>query len=320
MKMPSLADAARIAVEKCLGMKPGETCLVITDGPCRTVGVALWEAARGVRAETLLLEILPRQRNGQEPPPGVAEFMKCMNVVLCPTSMSLTHTRARREASEAGARIATLPGVTEDMMRRTLNADYEGIARRSRQLADVLTAASEAKLTTPAGTDLHFNLEGREAHADTGIVHKPGESTNLPAGEAYLAPLEGHATGTLVVDGAMAGVGVIRGESIRITVRDGYAVEFSGGDSARRLEALIEPLGKPARNIAELGIGTNDKATLTGNVLEDEKAIGTVHVALGDNHSMGGTVKVESHLDGILLSPTLLIDGKVVMKDGRIMV
>ncbi len=318
--MASLNDAAKIAVENCLGLKPDELCLVITDEPCRSVGIALWEGARRIGSEAVFLEIIPRQRNGQEPPPGLAEFMKRFHVVFCPTSKSLTHTEARRDACEAGARIATLPGVTEDMMKRTLNADYEGIAERSLRLADLLTAGSEARLTTPAGTDLHFVLEGREAHADTGIVHEPGQSTNLPAGEAYMAPLEGKTQGTLVVDGAMAGVGIIEGETIRITVRDGYGVECSGGAAAGRLEALIDPLGRPAWNVAELGIGTNEKAILTGNVLEDEKAIGTVHVAIGDNYSMGGTVSVESHLDGILLRPTLLVDGKAVMEDGQIVV
>ncbi len=318
MSMSSLTEAARIAVGKCMGLKSGESCLVITDEPCRSVGTALWEAARAAGSEAMLLEILPRQRNGQEPPVGVAELMKRFDVVFCPTSKSLTHTQARKAASETGARIATLPGVTEDMMARTLNADYEKIADLSRRLAGILSAGSKAHLTTPAGTDLDFVLEGREAHADTGICHKAGQSTNLPAGEAYLAPLEGKTQGTLVVDGAMAGVGVIQGESIRILIRDGYAVEFSGGEAARRLEALIDPLGRAARNVAELGIGTNEKAILTGNVLEDEKAIGTVHVAIGDNQSMGGTVSVESHLDGILLRPTLLVDGKAVMEDGRI--
>ncbi|MCK4547547.1 MAG: aminopeptidase [Candidatus Eisenbacteria sp.] len=318
--MPSLEDAAGIAVEKCMGLKSGETCLVITDEPCREVGYALWEAARWLRSEATLLEIIPRDRNGQEPPPGVAEFMRTFDVILCPTSMSLTHTQARKNACNSGARIATLPGVTVDMMERTLNADYDGIRRRSEKMAGILTAGSEAHLTTPGGTDLRFLIRGREGYADTGIVHKRGESTNLPAGEAYLAPLEGETEGTLVIDGAMAGVGVIRSEPIRVTVKEGYAVELAGGEAARKLEELIKPLGKPARNIAELGIGANEKAILTGNILEDEKVIGTVHVAIGDNKSMGGTVSVESHLDGILLKPTLLIDGNAVMRDGEIVV
>jgi leucyl aminopeptidase (aminopeptidase T) len=315
-----LEDAARIAVEKCMGLKSGETCLVITDEPCREVGYALWEAARWVRAEAMLLEIIPRERNGEEPPVGVAEFMKGFRVILCPTSKSLTHTQARKNACDSGARVATLPGVTADMMGRTLNADYDGIRERSERLAKILTSGSEAHLTTPAGTDLRFALKGRPGFADTGIVHKPGESSNLPAGEAYMAPLEGETEGTLVIDGAMAGVGVIQGEAIRMAVKGGYAVEFSGGEAARQLEEMIKPLGKPARNIAELGIGTNEKAILTGKILEDEKAIGTVHVAIGDNQSMGGTVSVESHLDGILLRPTLLIDGNAVMREGEIVV
>ena len=318
--MASLAEAARIAVEECMGLTRGETCLVVTDEPCRTVGRALWEAARAVGSEALLLQIVPRTRNGEEPPPAVADLMKTSSVVLCPTSKSLTHTRARREACDAGARIATLPGITEEMMGRALNADYAAIAERSRKLAHILSEGRRATLTTPAGTDLCFALHGRRAYADTGIVHRPGESSNLPAGEAYIAPIEGKTEGTLVVDGAMAGVGVIEDEVIEITVRGGLAVGFSGGAAAENLASLVEPLGDAALNIAELGIGTNDRAAVSGNVLEDEKAIGTVHVAIGDNRSMGGTVSVESHLDGILLRPTLLVDGRAVMSDGEIVV
>lgn len=80
----------------------------------------------------------------------------------------------------------------------------------------------------------------------------------------------------------------------------------------------MEPHGSLAFNVAELGIGTNDRARITGNVLEDEKAIGTAHIAFGDNKSMGGTVRVASHLDGVILSPTVLIDGKPVLEGGEL--
>ncbi len=313
--MEDLMNSAKIAVHNCMGVKKGENVLIITDEPLRKIGQVLWKAAKEIAGEAMLLEIISRTSNGEEPPPMVADFMKRFDVVLIPTSRSMTHTKARRDACEAGARVATLPGITEDSMKRTLSADYNKISERSLKLIKILSGKKEARVKTPSGTDITMKIEGRTWEPDTGLYHKPGEFGNLPAGEVYIAPLEGTANGVIIVDGAMAGVGVIK-KSIKLLVKDGFVTEISGDKSAKDLEKAIEPFGKPARNIAELGIGTNDKARIIGNVLEDEKVMGTVHMAIGDNKSMGGQVSVQSHLDGILLKPTLEIDGQVIMKDG----
>jgi leucyl aminopeptidase (aminopeptidase T) len=318
--MDKLKDAAMIALRDCMAVKKAETVLIITDEPKRKIGYVLWETACELGAEAMLVEIIPRRTNGEEPPAAIAEMMKYVDVILAPTSKSLSHTDARRNASQAGARIATLPGITEEMMVRCLNADYKKIAQRSIKLAAILTEGKTACVMTPAGTNITMSIEGRIADPDTGFVHKPGDFCNLPAGEAYLAPVEGTANGIIVVDGAMAGVGMIKDKPIRMLVKDGYAVEISGGGEAVRLQELIEPFGQPARNIAELGIGTNNKAILTGIILEDEKVMGTVHIAIGDNVSFGGKVHVPSHLDGLLKQPTLQIDGQVIMRDGQLLV
>jgi leucyl aminopeptidase (aminopeptidase T) len=311
--MNELLKAAQTAISNCLAVKKGESVLVITDHPLRKIGYAFWEAAREVASEAMLLEILPRSSNGEEPPDAVAKFMKDFDVLIIPTSKSMSHTKARRDACEAGARCVTLPGIIEDTMIRTLNADYNEIGQRSVKMADMVNQGKTAKVTTPAGTDITMKIEGRECHADTGIVHKPGDFSNLPAGEAYIAPVEGSANGVIVVDGAM--VGKVK-KPIKIVVKDGLATEIIGDQAAKELEKMIEPFGEAGRNVAELGIGTNHKAMIVGSVLEDEKVMGTVHMALGDNKSMGGNVSVQSHLDGILLKPTLWIDDKIIMQDG----
>ncbi|MGE5588453.1 MAG: aminopeptidase [Clostridia bacterium] len=298
-----------------MGVSSGESVLVITDEKLREIGFALWDAARSLGAEAMLLEMMPRARNGEEPPAPVAAIMKAADVVLAPTSKSLSHTAARREACAAGARIATLPGITREAMVRTLSADYTCIAEVSRKIAGILTSGKTARVLSPSGTDLVLSLEGREGHPDTGIYRLAGDFGNLPAGEAYIAPVEGSAAGVVVVDGAMAGVGVLE-ERITMEVEGGYVTEISGGQGAKALEEAIARLGKPARNIAELGVGTNDRAVITGKVLEDEKVLGTVHIAIGNNVSFGGTVDVPSHLDGIILKPTLLVDGVAVIEDG----
>ena len=315
--MEELSNSAKIAVHNCMGVKKGENVLIITDEPLRKIGQVLWKAAKEIAGEAMLLEIISRTSNGEEPPPMVAEFMKRFDVILIPTSRSMTHTQARRDACKAGARVATMPGITEDSMKRTLSADYNKIAERSLKLIKLLSGTKVATVKTPAGTDITLSIDGRTWEPDTGLYHKPGEFGNLPAGEVYIAPLEGTANGVIIVDGAMAGVGVVK-KPIKLAVKDGFVTKISGDKSAKDLEKIIEPFGKPARNIAELGIGTNDRAKIIGNVLEDEKVMGTVHMAIGDNKSMGGNVSVQSHLDGILLKPTLEIDGQVIMKDGML--
>lgn len=313
--MDLLKKAARNAVKHCLAIKPKEKVLVITDEPLRKIGYYFFEAAREAGAEVVLTEILPRARNGEEPPSPVAELMKLFEVLIIPTSKSLSHTQARREACQQGARCATLPGILADTMKRTLNADYSKIAERSNRVAQAMQGGRVIHLRTKSGTDITFSMEGRNPHPDTGVVHNPGDFSNLPAGEAYLAPVEGTAQGVMVIDGAMAGIGKVN-KPIKMRVKDGFVVEISGGAEAKILQKLLEPVGQLAYNVAELGIGTNDKAKIIGSVLEDEKVLGTVHMAIGDNMSMGGTVSVPSHLDGIMTRPTLEVDGKVIMKEG----
>ncbi len=310
-----LRQASRVALTQCMGASSGESVLVITDERLREIAYALWEEARGLGAEAMIIEMIERTRNGEEPPPAVASIMKAVDVVLAPTSKSLSHTDARRQASAAGVRIASLPGITRDAMVRTLAADYARIAALSKEVAAILSAGRNARVTSPSGTDLTLSLEGREGHPDTGIYHLPGDFGNLPAGEAYIAPVEGSANGVVVVDASMAGAGVLE-EPIRMKVEAGIVAEVSGGQAAAALECTIAHLGRLARAIGELGVGTNDRAMITGKVLEDEKVLGTVHIAIGNNVGFGGTIDVPSHLDGIVLKPTLVVDDTVVIADG----
>jgi aminopeptidase len=314
----ALLSASVIAVRDCMGTQPGERVLIVTDEPLRAIGYALRQAAVSLSLDVVLVEMLPRKTNGEEPPPEVAELMTRFDVVLCPTSKSLTHTDSRRAASAKGVRVATLPGVTEEIMVRCMNADYHQIAARTYRLCDLLGRTHVVRVTAPGGTDITLPVEGRQPHASSGLFRERGQWGNLPTGEAYLAPLEGQSNGVVVVDGSMASVGVVR-DPIRIVVENGYATTVTGGAEADRLVALFEPHGKDARTVAEFGIGTNDQAILTGVILEDEKVMGTIHIAFGDNKSMGGSVRVASHLDGLVREPSVWFDDDLVMQDGRLL-
>jgi len=320
MKLSKLDKASIIAIRDCMGTHPNESVLIVTDEFKRKIGYSLFQNAKQLGHESVFLEFKSRDMHGQEPPRQIAEMMKLFNVVLCPTAKSLTHTNARRNASALGARIATFPGITEDIMIRGLNADYNRIAALTIKLQKIMNNVNIVRVTSAIGTDITMNISGRKALPSKGLFHKKGESGNLPTGEAYIAPLEGKTNGVFFVDGSMAGIGVVKAKPIRIEVKDGYAVNVSGGNQAKKLDDTLNKFDKLARNIAEFGIGTNYKAKLSGVLLEDEKVMGTIHIALGDNKSMGGLVDVPIHLDGVVKKPTVYFDEKMIMKNGKLLI
>jgi leucyl aminopeptidase (aminopeptidase T) len=313
-----LDRAVRTVLEDCLRIKEGENILVVTDPRRRPIAEALVTRARELGAEAVLVDMAERLTNGTEPPDAVAAAMLACDVLVAPTTKSVSHTEARRSASARGVRAATMPQVTEDMLVRTMSADYSKVRDRSAKLAELLTRSGRVHITSEAGTDVALVIEGREGLADSGDLSAPGAFGNLPAGEGFIAPVEGLTRGRIVFDGSIWPVGLLE-EPLIVDVEDGYAVAMSGS-SAGEFRAILEPHGKEAFAVAELGIGTNESARLTGNVLEDEKILGTVHIAFGDNHSFGGTIRVPSHQDGIVLKPRVTIDDIEVLEDGKLLI
>lgn len=320
MALSKLDKACITAIKVCMGAKKKESILIVTDENKREIGYAMYHNALQLGHESLLVEMKSREINGEEPPINVAELMKKYDVVLCPTTKSLTHTDARREASKLGVRIATFPGITKDVLIRGLNADYKKIAALTLKLKKLMEKTKNVRVTAPNGTEISMSIEGRNIIPSKGLFHKKGESGNLPTGEAFCAPVEGTTEGIFVVDGSMAGIGVLKNSPIHFEVKKGKVVNISGGKEAKILEDMLKKVGPKAKIIAELGIGTNDKAKLSGLLLEDEKVKGTVHIAIGNNVSMGGTNNVPIHLDGVIKKPTLYFDGKIVMKNGKLLV
>jgi leucyl aminopeptidase (aminopeptidase T) len=310
--MTDLRPAAETAVEQCLGLESGESCVVVTDDERQRIGEALYDAASDVTDDAVLLRYPPGDQHGEEPPGPVAAAMKDADVFLAPTTKSLSHTRARGAANDAGARGATLPGITEDVFTTGLDADYTTIQQHCEDVLAQVAGADEVRVTTPAGTDITFEAGDREWRDDTGIVHEPGDFSNLPAGEVFVSPET--ADGTYVVDGTMMPHGKLAdGERLRFEVEDGYVTDISDDGVREQVEAASDQVGRDAYNLAELGIGTNVAVTeLVGSVLLDEKAAGTVHIAIGDDAGIGGDTDAPLHLDGIIREPTVYADGEEV--------
>lgn len=314
-----LKKASVTAIRDCMGTKKDESVLVISDVNKREIGLSLFETARELGHETLYLEMAPLKINGEEPSPEIADMMKRYSVVLIPTTTSLTHTKARRDASALGVRVATFPNITKDIMIRGLTADYHKITALCRKVKEKLETGSHIRITTKPGTDISFSIAGRKIYESKGLFHAKGESGNLPTGETYLAPVEGTANGTFVVDGSMASLGKITDTPLVFQVKNGVAESITGGKFAVKLNKMLDGVGPLARNIAEFGIGTNEKVKISGIVLEDEKVLGTVHIAVGNNKSMGGEIDVPIHLDGVIRKPDVYLDGELIMKKGKML-
>jgi len=302
----------------CMNLKKNESFIVVYDENKIRIANALLEKAKKLCKKADKIEIPVGKYNGQEPPNTVAKKIKGYDVAVLITTKSLSHTNARREASKKGVRIASMPGVTEAVLKRTMSADYIKIKKINAKIYRVLKKKSLLKVVTDKGTDvtMYANLSFNEC----GIYSEKGDFGNLPAGEVGFAPIEGKTNGTIVVDKTMAGIGKLKND-IRFEVKDGFAKKINGkSESSKLRKLLIDSKNKNAYNIAEFSFGTNYKARITGIALEDEKVYGTIHIALGDNTSYsGGTIKAPTHLDGVISKPTVFIDNKKIMNKGRLL-
>jgi leucyl aminopeptidase (aminopeptidase T) len=310
-----LDRAVETVVGDCLGIRGGERVVVVVDAGTRAIGDALRDAAAKAGGDAVLAVMDPREEHGQEPPEPIAAALKAADVFIAPTTKSLSHTRARKAASDVGARGATLPGVTEDMLARLMACDFPTLQRRSAELARLLSDADEVRITCPRGSDLRLDLRGRDGISDDGDLTGERAFGNLPCGEGFVSPLT--AEGRMVT-GCLASIGLPQGEPPVLTIGGGRLTHATEPEGEKLMQALTAA-GELGTNVAELGIGTNEKATLTGNILEDEKLIGTVHVAFGASAGIGGNVSVPVHLDCLILEPTVTIGDTRVLDAGELL-
>jgi leucyl aminopeptidase (aminopeptidase T) len=298
----------------CLAVREGEKVVVVTDAKTRAVGEALFDAALGAKAQVVLAVIPAAERPGEEPPEQLAQMMADCDVVILATHQSMTHTAARRTANRAGARVASLPGVTEDMLAAgALTADYLEIQKTMRRLERRVRNAKTVRLTSEMGTDVTFNVTRRDwITKDTGVCHRRSETTTLPAGEIFVAPVEGSADGRLVID---AWFHERTPEPVTVVVKEGYASKVT---SAAGAVHEMNRGGRDGRAFGIVGLGINPNARVTGTLLEDEKTLGAVHVGFGDNAAYGGTVRCGVRVDALFTKGTVEIDGKAIFERGAL--
>lgn len=322
MRDVELGRIARRTVEDYLGVRPGERFVIVTDTMTSpSLAPAIAAAAHAVGADPVIMVMTRRARSGEEPPAPIAAAMVQADVVLALASRSCYHTEAKGAAQAAGTRgVFNAPSAEAAWLDGAMTADFLVMREEAMRLADALRGTSEMRVTSPAGTDVTFSIAGREPKGWlTGICHKPGEISAFPGGEVSLPPVEGTASGTIVIECVMTDIGAIA-TPITWIVRDGNVVDIRGGSEAERLRQHVEGV-ENATNIGEIGIGINPLARITSDITESKKRLGTAHLAMGDSAGgYGGTVVSDVHLDGIVMTPRIEVDGRVIADEGAITV
>ncbi len=315
MKSILMMKTAQMIVNQSARIQSGEDVCIVCDTHTFSIARVLAEASYAAGAETVLTLMTPREMHGNEPPPVVASAMLGADVILAPTTYAITHTKARLAASKRGARTVILRGITEDsMIHGAMLADYSEVSVVSRKLAARLSQARTIRLSADSGTDATFLVQGRQGLSLGGLATEPGTFTSLPSGEAAIAPLEGRSEGRIVIDFSMDGIGLLT-QPVGLEVRKGKVISIEGGREAQELRRLLE-VDENALQIAEFAVGTNPKSRMKGNMAEDKILKGCVHIAVGDNHTIGGKLKSNVHLDGVILNPTVWLDSDLIVKKG----
>jgi leucyl aminopeptidase (aminopeptidase T) len=315
MKSILMMKTAQMIVQNSARIRPGENVCIVCDTHNFSIAKVLAEASHAAGAETVLVMMTPREMHVNEPPRVVASAMLGADVILALTTYGIIHSVARLEASKRGARTVSMRGITEDtMIAGAMLADYNEVSAMTNRLVKILTEGRTIRLMTDLGTEATFHIEGRKGLGLGGLATEPGSVTTLPSGEAAVAPIEGRTEGKIIIDFAMDGIGPLS-EPICLSVQQGKVVSIEGGKEAKLLEQLLAG-DENGFNLSEFAIGTNPKSRMKGHMGEDKILRGCVHVGFGDNHTIGGETQSKVHLDGILVSPTVEIDGLLIVTKG----
>jgi len=322
MKAILMAKGARKLIETCAAVKPEENVLIVTDFRKVKIAEVLATVAYERGAEVMIVIMTPRKGHGQEPPVPIAEAMKEADVIFTPVSYSITHTESMKRALESRARSLVMTDFTEDqLISGGIEADFNELKVICKEMADAFEKGKNVLLTTPKGTRLSMQKEGRPGNAMYCIV-EPGEMSPVPNVEANFSPIEGSAEGKIVADASIPyiDIGVLLEPAVA-TVKRGMITDIEGGRQAKKLaDDLKSRNDSKVYNVAELGVGLNPKSVMQGIMLEDEGVFGTAHIGIGTNITLGGKVKAAIHYDLIMWEPTIELDGRVVLERGRLLI
>ncbi|MDI6697547.1 MAG: aminopeptidase [Candidatus Saccharicenans sp.] len=315
MKATKLYQAAEKAIFQSLKIKAGESFLLVTDKQKLEIAEALAFYARKAGAETttyLMTETL-------RPIDGPTKLFKLLtekaSVIAYLLEARIEEKPFRGFMVSQGmklSRICMMPGITVDMMERLVNIDFSRMNEFTKKVIRAMKDADRVIIENEAGTNISFSVRGREWHNDNGDIGKKGRHGNLPAGECYTCPVEETFTGRLVISLIDDRLG--HGE---MEFKEGRLVRWKG----KGIEAIVKNIGSDQTGfiIGEFGIGTNPGARICPNMLEAEKAFGTVHFAIGDSYGIGKN-KSKHHYDALVDKVTIIAKGKYIAKNGKFLI
>ncbi len=317
-----MMPGAMKAMTQCAAVQPGENVVIACDTNKMRLAEALAAAAYAVGGMPTIVTFPPTGAHGAQVPAPVVGACARSDVFFLPTSWSMTHTDARIEAMQNGARGSTMCEVTEDCLcTGGIEGDYEENDRVGRRLGAVLASGETIRMVSPAGTDLTARIAGRPVQYETGLFREPGQFGALPNSEVNISPIEGSAEGVIVGDVRLMGFGVLRDEPVTIEVKNGNVTRVSGGKAADYLNETLQSFGDPsAYNLAEFAVGLNPASRAYATNLEDLGKLGFGHHGIGSNYAIGGEVKAPCHIDVIYGEATLMVDDKVILDKGQVLV
>lgn len=319
-----MMEGAAKVVRECAGVQPGEKVLILTDPERTEVASMVAAAARDSGGDVVVAVITSGQFDGGEPTELVQPAMQAADVFFSILSRSITHSRAVKAALQAGARHLSMTRFEpHHLYRGGIKADFLAQKPVCDEMARRLGEAKVARLTSKAGTDLTLSLEGRRGNSHPCVVREPGRHTSIINIEANIAPVEGTAEGTLVIDGSIPNfdIGPVS-EPVIMTVREGRVVDIQGGREARRLAQMLASANDPnVYVIAQLAVGLNPECReFNGSVGNDHGVYGSVHIGIGTSANLGGQNRASLHFDAAMYAPMLELDGEAVLRDGEVLV
>ncbi len=309
-------------LDQCLGVRAGEQVVLLTDGATDAgVITGLLEAVSTHDGIPLVARIPAPGLPGAEPPGAVAAMMLEAGAVIELTSLFIGSSLARRNASARGVRYLAMPGVVLDTFRPggPLDVDFEQLRSEAERVGRAWNAAQQFRLSTPGGTDLRGSVADRPGRVLHGIATEPGAYMAPPDVESGTAPVEGTASGVVVVDGDLLfmGRGPLR-EPVVLQVDDGQVVGIDGAERDRLIRMLERCADARMSNLAEVSVAFNPAGTICSVPMETESTRGSAHVALGNSIAYGGLVNAVAHLDCVMRDATLELDGRAVMIEGTV--
>ena len=309
-------------LDQCLDVRQGEQVVLLTDsGTDDGVVSRLLEAVAARDGIPLVARMPAPHLPGAEPPGAVAAMMLEAGAVIELTSLFIGSSLARRNATERGVRYLAMPGVRLETFRPggPLDVDFERLRADAERVGRAWGSAREFRLTSRGGTDLRGSVEGRPGRVLHGMAREPGAYMAPPDIESGTAPVEGTASGTVVIDGDLLfmGQGPLA-DAVALHIEDGRMVGIEGPERARLTSMLERCADERMANLAEVSVAFNPAGTICSVPMETESARGTAHIALGNSIAYGGEVNAIAHLDCVMRDATLELDGHAVMIEGTV--